>query len=71
LLRRLDSAAGCRVNSGGTATRTAFQHLHLRFVEDFRDARSLGAREYYVLLDIVTLMVAQLDAASLDREERP
>ncbi len=59
------------MNAGGTATRTSFQNVHLRFVDAFRDARTLDRREYLELLDIIATIVARLHAADLDHEERP
>jgi hypothetical protein len=52
-------------------SRTSFQDVHLRFADAFKEAQTLGGREYRELLEIVAAILARLISRDLDHEERP
>jgi hypothetical protein len=60
------------VNHRPYSSTTAFQNAQIKFVTAVSDAReTLGEREFDALLEVLTILVARLNAERLWREERP
>jgi hypothetical protein len=54
------------------STQTTFQRFHFRLGFFIRDARrDLDRREFEALVEVLTVLVARLNAEQLDHEERP